>query len=377
MQCGSVQMPQQLESLKEKSHQMEELKKLDKDAYDWLRKISPNQWSKAYFSSRAKSDILVNNLSESFNSCILEARDKPIVSMLEWIRVRLMKKFYIKREGMEKYRGPICPNIQKKLEKLKVDARHCFPIPCGRLKYEVDCLDGKHAVDLVERQCSCRLWDLTGITCKHAIAAIFTNKERPEDYLHQCYTKAVYLKVYEEIINPIPGQNEWIKTSMPAPVPWRIRRPPGRPKKLRRRAADEPLNPYKVSRMDKPIKCGNCGKEGHNLRTCTASVTGETSWQRRVRTQKEKQRATNKFSQIGEQFSVSQPITTNCDNFDVETHSIGASQPMFSTERVANATAKGLAPVRGRGRARGGRGSAANAAAKKANEGPSKATNIP
>ncbi|XP_020113667.1 uncharacterized protein LOC109727880 [Ananas comosus] len=244
-----------------------------------------------------------------------------------------------------------------------------------------DCLDGKHAVDLVERQCSCRLWDLTGITCKHAIAAIFTNKEKPEDYLHQCYTKAVYLKAYEEIINPIPGQNEWIKTSMPAPVPWRIRRPPGRPKKLRRRAADEPLNPYKVSRMDKPIKCGNCGKEGHNLRTCTASVTGETSWQRRVRTQKEKQRATNKFSQIGEQFSVSHPITTNCDNFDVETHSIGASQPAFPTERVANAAAKGFAPVRGRGRgrgrARGGRGAAANAAAKKANEGPSKATNIP
>ncbi|OAY80747.1 hypothetical protein ACMD2_23869 [Ananas comosus] len=96
--------------------------------------------------------------------------------------------------------------------------------------------------------------------------------------------------------------------------------------------------------MDKPIKCGNCGKEGHNLRTCTASVTGETSWQRRVRTQKEK-------------------------------------QPAFPTERVANAAAKGFAPVRGRGRARGrargGRGAAANAAAKKANEGPSKATNIP
>ncbi|OAY83866.1 hypothetical protein ACMD2_25435 [Ananas comosus] len=84
--------------------------------------------------------------------------------------------------------------------------------------------------------------------------------------------------------------------------------------------------------MDKPIKCGKCGKEGHNLRTCTASVTGETLWQRR---------------------------------------------PMFSTERVANATTKGLAPVRERGRARGGRGSAANAAAKKANEEPSKATNIP
>ena len=40
------------------------------------------------------SDCYVNNLSESFNSMILEARDKPIIAMLEWIRVRLMTRMY-------------------------------------------------------------------------------------------------------------------------------------------------------------------------------------------------------------------------------------------------------------------------------------------
>ena len=46
---------------------LEELKSISKDAYDWLAKIEPNTRSKAHFSGRAKSDILLNNHSESFN----------------------------------------------------------------------------------------------------------------------------------------------------------------------------------------------------------------------------------------------------------------------------------------------------------------------
>ena len=58
----------------------------------------------------------MNNLSESFNSMILEARDKPIIAMLEWIRVRLMTIMYSKRIGIKKFTSDICPNIVQKLE---------------------------------------------------------------------------------------------------------------------------------------------------------------------------------------------------------------------------------------------------------------------
>ena len=63
---------------------------------------------------------MVNNLSESFNSMIVKARDKSILSMLEWIRARLMSRLYIKKTGIEKYGGNLCPSIQKKLEQLKL-----------------------------------------------------------------------------------------------------------------------------------------------------------------------------------------------------------------------------------------------------------------
>jgi len=39
-----------------------------------------------------------------------------------------------------------------------------------------------------EKTCSCRRWDLTGIPCNHAIAAIWIKKDEPEIYVHECYT---------------------------------------------------------------------------------------------------------------------------------------------------------------------------------------------
>nr|GEW76453.1 hypothetical protein [Tanacetum cinerariifolium] len=41
-----------------------ELKSLNSNAYDWLMKISSEQWSRAYFLGRAKCDLLINNICE-------------------------------------------------------------------------------------------------------------------------------------------------------------------------------------------------------------------------------------------------------------------------------------------------------------------------
>ena len=59
------------------------LKDLDPKAWKYLADINSTQWSKSHFTSRALTNCLANNLSESFNSMILLARDKPILAMLE------------------------------------------------------------------------------------------------------------------------------------------------------------------------------------------------------------------------------------------------------------------------------------------------------
>ena len=71
---------------------MQYIRDLDEKAYEYLANISPTQWTRSHFTPRALTDYLVNNLSESFNAMILKSRDKPILAMLEWIRVRLDRK---------------------------------------------------------------------------------------------------------------------------------------------------------------------------------------------------------------------------------------------------------------------------------------------
>ena len=225
----------------------------------------------------------MNNLSESFDSMILEASDKPIIAMLKWIRVRLMTRMYSKRTEIKKFTSDICPNIVQKLEQLKVDSKLFFAIPSGCYIYDVDNEYERHVVNLTRKCCTCRVWDLIGIPCKHGVAAIYKNLERLENYVHACYRKGAYVVAYKEIITPLPGQDEWVKTNQPASVAPIVYKPLGRPPMKKKKDADEPNNPYKVSRLYRPIKCGFCHQEGHNSKRCKAGITGETPWQRRQR----------------------------------------------------------------------------------------------
>ncbi|XP_073125331.1 uncharacterized protein [Henckelia pumila] len=85
-------------------------------AAEWLSKIPPAHWARSHFPISSFCDFIVNNMTESFNSYILEARDMPIISMLEWIRTKLMIRIQVKKKGIEKYVGEVCPNIVKKSE---------------------------------------------------------------------------------------------------------------------------------------------------------------------------------------------------------------------------------------------------------------------
>ena len=125
-------------TIREFEKRMQDMKKLDEEAWEYLANIKPTQWTKLNFTPRAISDCYVNNLSESCNSMILEARDKPIIAMLEWIRVRLMTRMYSKRSGIEKFTNDIRPNIVQKLEQLKVDSKSFSAILSRCYIYEVD-----------------------------------------------------------------------------------------------------------------------------------------------------------------------------------------------------------------------------------------------
>ena len=81
---------------------MRELKEVDIGAHKWLEEIPVKTWSRSKFTGNAKSDALLNNMCECFNSKIIETRQKPIINLVEEIRLYLMRRFQYNREGILK-----------------------------------------------------------------------------------------------------------------------------------------------------------------------------------------------------------------------------------------------------------------------------------
>ncbi|CAI9286511.1 unnamed protein product [Lactuca saligna] len=101
---------------------MEELRKLNNDAYEWLKNIPPQHWSRSHFTGRAHTDAMLNNMCESLNSKIVEGRDVPIITCLEYIREYLVKKIVTVQKEIDKAVGPLTPTATIWVEKLKKEA---------------------------------------------------------------------------------------------------------------------------------------------------------------------------------------------------------------------------------------------------------------
>ena len=113
---------------------MIKMKTLNKDAYDWLEKMAPNIWVRAFFSTYPKCDILLNNSCEVFNKYIIEARELPVLSMLQRIKSQLMTRHCNKQKEVESFQGQICPKIRKKIAKNAELANICYAMPAGKGK---------------------------------------------------------------------------------------------------------------------------------------------------------------------------------------------------------------------------------------------------
>ncbi|XP_050258855.1 uncharacterized protein LOC126703829 [Quercus robur] len=227
---------------------MNELKEVDEDAFKWLQSQSTTIWARHMFKSDGQSDTVLNNMCESFNSTIVKFRSKLIITMLECIRLYLMTRFQANREMIMKVESELCPKIRKRLYKEKLACSKWIACWVGRMKFEVKNGLESFIVDLKEKKCSCRKWDIVGIPCCHAISCIFFNREDAEKYVNACYKRTTYIDCYEPIIEPINGQNMWGPSGLPPVQPPIKRRPLGMPRKKRALEPDEPRSHRKKKR---------------------------------------------------------------------------------------------------------------------------------
>ncbi|KAL4282037.1 hypothetical protein GQ457_03G025760 [Hibiscus cannabinus] len=256
-----------------------ELKTLSPKAHEWLAGKDPRNWSKSHFSCNSKCDMVLNNLYESFNKFILDARDKPIITMLEIIRTKIMQRIAKKKDEADKWSTVLCPKIQKKLDAAIESSNRCWPTHAGGYKFQISCgPHTQHAVDLSEHTCSCRKWQLTGIPCHHAISAIFLLDQRPDAFVDVCYKTITQQAIYSHMIEPVRGLDQWTPDTTCLPIlPPVQKRPPGRPQKNRKKEVDEKNDhSRKVGKKGLRMTCSKCGQSGHNVRTCKGVIGGNT-----------------------------------------------------------------------------------------------------
>ena len=144
--------------------------------------------------------------------------------------------------------------------------RYWDVIPSGFQELEVRSGNEAFGVNITTRKCMCRMWELSGIPCIHAVAAYAHLGRNPEEGVHEWYSQERWFQAYQFSIRPVYGSIMWKRTRDPLLLPPLIRRMPGRPKKKRFIAPSE--NNSQVSRRGRIMTCTNCQQKGHNKASC-------------------------------------------------------------------------------------------------------------
>ncbi|XP_058726957.1 uncharacterized protein LOC131598362 [Vicia villosa] len=319
--------------------EMRSMRLISDEAYLHMMKTSPRFWSKSDFKVTNKCDTLLNNMSEAFNSVILESRTKPLVTMLEEIRTYFMERWAKNRMRFENLPDDaVLPNIRKQVEKtstytnswiVRMSDEHIFEV-----KHVQDPAD-MFTVNLKDHICSCRRWELSGLPCVHALSCMKSRNFRFEDFIPEYYRKSRYIAVYKPVIYPVNGSNLWARTQYPDVHPPKFRKMPGRPKKKRNLEQGElDGTDRKLRRTGLIVKCSRCKKSGHNKATC--KVTGPAQPTTQQTSQQIPQGPAQPTTQQTSQVTTSQPATQQVSAQPATQQ----SQPASQTSRTRQSPAK-------------------------------------
>ncbi|RYR31774.1 hypothetical protein Ahy_B01g056676 [Arachis hypogaea] len=112
-------------------------------------------------------------------------------------------------------------NVHSRLQKIRKESGKWLPIWSGDEHYERFEIHGwptNMAVDLGKSICTCRFWQITGMPCVHACAALSQVNKDPEDFCHKWLTMDSYKATYLHSLNPIPGEALWEKSQYLKPL---------------------------------------------------------------------------------------------------------------------------------------------------------------
>lgn len=244
------------------------------DVMPWLQRFPPNLWAVSYFQGIRYGHFSLG-ITEILYNLSLDCHELPIVQTIEHIRHQLTCWFAERQNLAQSYNSVLVPSAEKLILEAIHDSQCYQVLRANKVEFEIVSSERTNIVDTQARSCSCRRWQIYGIPCAHAAAALLSCGEDPRLYAHDCFSVMKYRETYSQPIYPIPDRTHWNNSSpglqgvvSKADVilsPPNIRRPPGRPK----------MKILKIESMKRPkriVQCGRCHLLGHSQKKCSLRI---------------------------------------------------------------------------------------------------------
>ncbi|XP_069154332.1 uncharacterized protein [Solanum lycopersicum] len=244
---------------------MAKVEKVDGRVKNYLEEAGYERWSQSHATVN-RGRMMTSNIAECINGCLVDARQLPVLDLLEEARILFGSwncknreiTSYTKETVGRKFEEILIINASKCLKmKVVASSEFIFSVYEGGIRYIV-CLERKN--------CSCGRFQHDEIPCAHAMAVL--KKKNIKDvhpYCSDYYKPDALANNYAVPMEPMPDKSDWIVPESvleEVVLPPRYKKMPGRPRKKRKKNADEKLS-------GNTNCCGRCGQEGHNRRTCT------------------------------------------------------------------------------------------------------------
>ncbi|KAL5550805.1 hypothetical protein UlMin_000981 [Ulmus minor] len=214
---------------------------------------------------------MTTNMVESLNSMLFNMRDFPYVALLDVIQEKMSKWWNDRRIVAMATTTPLTPSRESKLRPRFVQSNSRHTSQLNPVTYHVKGGELEGVVDIFNKTCTCKEFDIDKLPCVHAVAAVHHAQVSVYSLVSPYYTKEYYVLAYSETIYPVGSQSQW---DVPNEVVAMIVLP--------REVKDKKRGRPKISRfpsvrefIKRKNHCGKCGACGHYKKKCN-SQTGST-----------------------------------------------------------------------------------------------------
>nr|XP_043638083.1 uncharacterized protein LOC122609088 [Erigeron canadensis] len=189
---------------------MKQIAGLRENAITYLTQNHNKIWSRSKFGTISKCDYITNNISEAFNSWIGKLRYKPVLDLVDSIREKMIKRFDKKRRIVKKWNGTLVPKAKSYLNQISKNLGEYKVSRTSDTQAEVTYKTKRYEVNLLERKCSCRVWQVKGLPSVHAAALIaFTRDSDWDKYVDPYFSIEKFKEAYALDFGTISGKDQW------------------------------------------------------------------------------------------------------------------------------------------------------------------------